>query len=511
MLRALLEDAPIPMIYWDAGYTLRWINKAFVRVLRRPAAALLDQHVLDVLPTTPAALLPQFEHVLMEGAPLVGERVPFSTRRGTPSYWTLGYTPVLTSAGAVAGVLMMGHEITAQVMARQHDEAEHRRLQAILDALPIRLAVWSADHELILTNAAGANYWRRLGEPAIEPGKPVAGLSHPDGRPVLLDDLLADGDRGPGAGMHGRQLIVTFPDGATEPMITSATTLPGADGQPQGFLFVGHDPRSEWELQRLTELAQALETVADLHPQVLAVVSHELRTPLMHVIGYAEALRRQATALSPAEHAEYLDVILSASGQLDRLIGDLLDPAQIEAGGLPLLPGVVDLPAIAARVVDRAHRHTPDRAITLALPLDFPPVPGDAGRIEQVVENLVGNALRHAPGAAITVGGRVRRGEVELWVQDTGPGFSPELLRPAIAPATGTRSASGGGLGLAICRGIVEAHGGRFWVATRRRGAAVHLALPRRRGQTTTHTHGGRAAGAGPVFSQPAASREYRQ
>ena len=264
------------------------------------------------------------------------------------------------------------------------------------------------------------------------------------------------------------------PDAAQPADLTATIAMPRALlGEASAPVAIDRDPPPETDGQRLAEQA-ARKT------RLLACVSHEARAPISHIIGYAEALSRRDAEIGEAERLECLNVIQSSARQLQRLIDDLVDASQIEAGHLPLVLGAVDVPTVAAQVAARARRAAPDRTIALAFPAAFPPAPGDAGRVEQVLEQLLGNALRHAPGAAITLGGRARRGAIEVWVRDTGPGFSPDQMAEPFAPRLGVQRGRGLGLGLSICQGIIDAHGGSIWLAPRRRGAAIHFRLPRR-------------------------------
>ncbi len=220
--------------------------------------------------------------------------------------------------------------------------------------------------------------------------------------------------------------------------------------------------------------------------QLLADVTHELRTPLTAIRGYAETLTLPAFAPASPEGRRSVEIIEVEAQRLERLVNDLLDLARFDAGGASFEHAPVPVAALLTRLVER-HGPTAEAAgITLSTGIDagIDTVPGDARRLEQVVQNLTANAVRHTPA-----GGRVhwqaaRDGDaLVLRVTDTGEGIGAEHLPhvfdrfykadPARADATGT------GLGLSIVKAIVERHGGRVEVTSRRgAGTTFEVRLP---------------------------------
>ena len=198
----------------------------------------------------------------------------------------------------------------------------------------------------------------------------------------------------------------------------------------------------------------------------LAVLSHELRTPLNSMLGWVRLLR--LGGLDPVRTAHALEVIERNVGQQARLISDLLDVSRIVIGRLELNRQVVDLPALVAGVTDTVRPAAEAKEITLTARLDKEagPVHGDPDRLRQVVENIVGNAIKFTPrGGHVTIR-LARENGARLTVTDTGRGIDPEFLphifeRFRQADSTSTRAHAGLGLGLAIVSHLVELHGGR--------------------------------------------------
>lgn len=222
----------------------------------------------------------------------------------------------------------------------------------------------------------------------------------------------------------------------------------------------------------------------------ISVVSHELKTPVAIIKGYAETLRRPEARQDPLLIDEMLAAIAEESDRLACLVDDLLDASRLQAGGLPFRDVEdVDLRVIARRVVDRYTPQTSNHVLQLHFGDDFPLVLGDAQRLEQVLDNLVSNAIKYSPrGGEIVLSGKVTSADVIISVADQGVGIPLEdqeriFDRFYRVESPETRAVSGTGLGLYLTRAIVLAHGGRCWVnSTPGQGATFYVALPRETG-----------------------------
>ena len=201
--------------------------------------------------------------------------------------------------------------------------------------------------------------------------------------------------------------------------------------------------------------------------QLLADVTHELRTPLTAIRGYAETLTLQPYAPAHPDGRRFVHIVDVEAQRLERLVNDLLDLARLDAGGGALDRAPVSIAGLFARVRDRHERQAAADGVSLdtrvAAGLDT--VTGDARRLEQVVQNLTANALRHTPRGGHVSLGAAREGDaVVLRVSDTGEGIPAEHLPHVFDrfyKADPARSDAGGtGLGLSIVKAIVERHGG---------------------------------------------------
>jgi two-component system sensor histidine kinase BaeS len=253
----------------------------------------------------------------------------------------------------------------------------------------------------------------------------------------------------------------------------------------------------------VSALSSAFNTMADdLHAraaalaasdrarrQLLADVSHELMTPLTAIRGYVETLGMSELALDAPTRAKYLDIVHQETHKLEAIIGDLLDLARLEGGGDTLELDEVFAGDLFRRVADRHRPTLIERGVTLAATVaaETPLIRGDADRLEQALQNVAANAIRHTPdGGSVTLAAEPAGDRVRITVADTGPGIPPEHVDhifdrfyKADASRGSGRTLSGSGLGLSIVRAIVERHGGAITASNAPEGGAVfEIVLP---------------------------------
>ncbi len=233
--------------------------------------------------------------------------------------------------------------------------------------------------------------------------------------------------------------------------------------------------------------ADALREVDRLKDEFIGGVSHELRRPLASIKGYTASLLLPDAGWAPAEQREFLQVIDEEADHLAATIDTLLDLARLSGGTLPLDREPLHLPALTAQVVRRvrAQAQLPPHPYEARFPEPFPYVEADGARLGQVLLNLLENAAKYAPaGTPIVVAGRAGGETVAIEVRDSGPGLTPAQAARVFdkfyrVDSGLTRATEGTGLGLALCRAVVEAHGGRIAVDTLLgRGCAFTVTLP---------------------------------
>ncbi|MFH1143655.1 MAG: sensor histidine kinase KdpD [Candidatus Eisenbacteria bacterium] len=221
----------------------------------------------------------------------------------------------------------------------------------------------------------------------------------------------------------------------------------------------------------------------EMRSALLSAVSHDLRTPLAAITGAGTALRDDAGRIAEEQRAELLDTICGESERMERLIGNLLDMMRLESGQLQLKREWIPLEEIVGSALARLDARLGGREVVLDLPADLPLVSVDPVLFEQVFVNLIENAAKYTPPAGpIEVHARAWPDALEIAVADRGPGLPAGRETSAFEKFwRGAHPGIGGvGLGLPICQGIVEAHGGTINAENRTDGGALfRLRLPR--------------------------------
>jgi signal transduction histidine kinase len=236
--------------------------------------------------------------------------------------------------------------------------------------------------------------------------------------------------------------------------------------------------------EELSSRTRALEAADTTRRQLLADVSHELMTPLTAMRGYLETLSMAELDIDAPTRERYLQIVSEETHRLEHIVGDLLDLARLEGGGSTMRQERVDVAALFDRVAARHERELRQRNVRLDFHVGTGAehVIGDPDRLEQALQNLAANGLRHTPdGGQITLTSGSDPHGVRLTVRDTGPGIPREhlpLIFERFYKADAARKAAGGsGLGLSIVKAIVERHGGTI-TARNDNGAVFDIVLP---------------------------------
>jgi signal transduction histidine kinase len=245
---------------------------------------------------------------------------------------------------------------------------------------------------------------------------------------------------------------------------------PEADARVLGTLALIKE-MTERQRQQAEQIA-TLKQADVLKEQFLGVISHELRTPLHVLLGYLSLLQNELAGPLSAQQHEALATMRQTTYVLTRLVSDLLDMSQIQAGAFSLDPQPLELMTLVAEVLEGIAPLATSKRLALhtALPAVQLAVLADHRRVGQVLLNLLSNAVKFTPeGGRVDLRIAVVDGGLRCEVTDTGPGIPPEdrprlFQRFSQLDMKSTRRAGGAGLGLSIAKGIVEAHGGRIGV-----------------------------------------------
>ena len=420
--------------------------------------------------------------------------------------------PIRDADGMVIGGVTIGRDVTERrrLVAserRLHAETQARQalLQLILDALPSSVyLVHGRDARLVLANRAAAEVWGA----SWPPGQPMGEfLAQNDIRivdmqrqPLALEQLPTMRALVQGETVLGHQEMIYRPDGTALPVLVNAvalgmqhlTTLPAeetarATAAPEPTAIVVH--------QDVTALKEA-EALKD---EFLSLVAHELRHPVAVLSGLAETLlqdKRDSTVRLTAWQREALQGIDQTAFHLVGLTDALLDAARLQAGRLELSCEPMDLVALCRRVVARFQRSAPQHTLTFETPLEHLVAQVDPERIEQMLDNLLSNALKYSPeGGPIQVMLRTsNEGQMaSLSVADRGIGIPAQQQarifgRFERADNGRVYGIGGTGLGLYLSRALVEQHGGRIWFeSVEEEGSTFFVLLPLSSEFTSAH------------------------
>lgn len=269
-----------------------------------------------------------------------------------------------------------------------------------------------------------------------------------------------------------REGTLVTPSGDERNISAVFSFVKSQDGKPLGWVVIVHD---------ITEQKQHEQIKNDF----LSIVSHDLRTPLTAIKGYAATLLRFEDRLTPELKKESLSAINSEMDRFARLLDNLLDLSRIEAGRLNIHSMTFDLKEMAYKVSEvfkiSAHNHN----FSLSFPDRYPHAYGDPDQVEQVLNNLISNAIKYSPtGGTINIEGKTKDDDVVLSVKDQGMGIPDDQLEKVFeryhrVDSKATRLVSGTGLGLFISKKLIEAQGGKIWVKSQvGKGSTFSFSLP---------------------------------
>ncbi|MFK7922249.1 MAG: ATP-binding protein [Bacteroidia bacterium] len=250
------------------------------------------------------------------------------------------------------------------------------------------------------------------------------------------------------------------------------------------------------QARKMTEIekqqTEELRKIDQLKDQFLANTSHELRTPLNGMIGLAEALYEGSETHSSEVRKENLALIISAGRRLNNLVNDLLDFSKMQQGALEVQTRAVDLRSLTEIVLKINESSAKNKALFInnLVPEDLPPIQADEDRLQQVLINLVNNGIKFTTEGSVSVSAREKGDRIQISVSDTGIGIPEEkqdAIFEAFVQADGSiqRQYGGTGLGLTICRQLVELQDGRIWVesipeeGSKESGTTFHILLPK--------------------------------
>ncbi|MDI1480161.1 PAS domain S-box protein [Polyangium sp. y55x31] len=392
----------------------------------------------------------------------------FYRKNGDLAWVEIKGTTIRDELGVPVGLIAVARDITERKRAEQERErlleqmeADRSRLSSVIEHSPVGIVLAvGPTGERTVANRRAAEILGRPPHPDEVSSSYLAPLCEPSGRPLAPEEhAMARALHGEET--RGRELVVCRPYEQGLPVLESAGPIRDAHGHVLGAIATYED------ITRLKRLEQ-------MRDEWSSIVAHELRQPLTAIASHAALLARtdEPTQKRRAEN------ISQSAARLNRLIGDLLDTTRIDAKQLELALEPTDLPSLVRGAIDRASLGS--RGVVEVMG-DVPRVLADPTRIEQVLGNLLSNAVKYgAPGTPIRVGVESTAEGIRVSVHNQGPRIPAEDIprlfqrfrRLHKGPVLGV------GLGLYVCRGIVEAHGGRIWVESNDEGTTFRFTVP---------------------------------
>ena len=494
---ALIVHSRHPMFLWWGSELIQIYNDAYVPsfgVGKHPRA--MGQPGRDCWPEIWPIIGPQIDAVMEQGHPSWHEDalVPIYRNGAIEEvYWTYGYSPVFDDDGSIGGTLVVCTETTARVVAARQ-EAAHRaeiernwaRLQQFFAQAPAGICILrGADLRFEFAN----EHYRALVGGRDVVGKPFL-TAIPELKGQGLDALLLQVMTS-GEPFVGRQVPIRLDRGRgtlDEAFYTFVySPLRDAAQHVEAVIVLALDVTDEVRANDASRRAaeerailldneqrarQAAELASRAKDDFRATASHELRTPLNAILGWARML--QSGALANNDYVRAIDSIERNARAQVRLIEDILDGSRIITGRLQLEIRPLELTALIQAALDAVRPAAEAKRIALTVDIDptASRLVGDPDRLQQVVWNLANNAIKFTPkDGAVDLSLRRVETEVELRVRDTGEGIAADFLpyvfeRFRQAEGSTTRRYGGLGLGLALVRHLVEAHGGTVHAAS---------------------------------------------
>ena len=341
---------------------------------------------------------------------------------------------------------------------RYRDEQRARiNLETLIETSPVGVVVFDGKSGAVNSlNREALRIMERLGRPDMSSEDILKSITvrRMDGLEESLEESRMFQALNKGETLRAEEAVFREPGGGRVTALINATPIVSGDGEFDTFVVT---------MQDMTPL----EEVEQHRAEFVGMVGHELRTPLATVRGSVSTLLDESSDLHPAEIRQFYRIIWEQTDRIRVLIADLLDVAHIETGTLPVSPEPTDLAVLASEVGNAFRLGGYRHRVKVDIPDDLPWVMADRSRIAQVLGNLLINAARHSPeSSSIEVGAAQIGLHISVMVSDEGRGISADSLRQLFRKFSRVGDENQEGdteLGLAVCKGIVEAHGGRIW------------------------------------------------
>jgi PAS domain S-box-containing protein len=454
-LNNLLDYANAPIIVWDPNYRITRFNHAFERLTGRTSDEVIGKE-LDIL-------FPEDKKV---------ESMAYIDQASSGEHWEVVEIPILNKDGSVHTVLWnsatlydkdgktpiatiaQGQDITERRRIEEAMQFERDRLINILNSMQDGVCIVNRDYDLEYVNPSMKSQYGN-----IDAQKCYQYLySRDEFCPWCSINEVIDGktvQREAELSSIGRTYEIT------------ETPLHNVDGSTSK-LAMYHDVTERKKIEQMKD-------------EFVGMVSHELKTPITVIMG--AIYTAMSEGISKEEAKLLLEDAASSAGSLADIVDNLLELSRVQANRLMIRKESVDIDQVAHDVAEKLKGRSETHRLLIEMPADLPKVSADRVRVERVLYNLMENAIKYSPnGGSITVSARQRDDYLIVSVKDPGMGIAQadqaRLFKP-FERLESTKSVSGSGLGLNVCRRLVEAHGGQMWVESEPgHGATFFFSLP---------------------------------
>ncbi len=489
ILRALVEASPVAIVALAPDGTVRQWNPAAERIFGWSEQEVLGKPFPIIPPGRESDFRALMERIL-QGETLSEVERQRQRKDGTPIDISISAAPLRDAEGYIGGVMGAMLDVTERKRVEKRLQEHTAYLNALIENTPLAIAALDSQHRVRMINPAFERLFQY--RPAEVIGRKLEECLAPEGfagevvefmQRVLAGEIVHATTR-----RRRKDASVVGVELYDVPLMVGEELL----GIYTLYQDVTERKRAEEERLRFLQLQadnEALARADQLKSEFLANMSHEFRTPLNSILGFSELLLEGGRGLSPRQR-EDLDIVHRKAEHLLALVNDLLDLSHIESGQVQLEPTPVRVRDCLLSLLDAFSVRLQEKALQGAVevePAELQLV-ADPRRLEQIVTNLLANAVRFTQQGGISLRAQAQDGHVLVSVQDTGVGIASQDLEhvfdkfyQARQQAEGAKQ--GTGLGLAITKQLVELHGGRIWVeSTPGQGTCFFFTLPQRQG-----------------------------
>lgn len=472
-LKALADAIPQPAWMACADGSIEWVNRYWREFSATPSKATDPCSNFDWArgqhPNHVDRVTRGYRHAVETGEPWQ-DTFPLQDAKGMWRWFRARGTPIRNAAGGIERWFSVYTEITDQVEAAQKLRESEERSRALVNASPFGIVFMDMHGHPTFYNPR-CEALHGFGVEQAQ-GEGWARAVHPEDRQRVVDSWrMACESSQPWAQVYR----FLHPDGRTVWVSGRACPM-HVGGKQVGYMGALEDitelKLTEAERERLLQQEQVARREAQratrLRDEVLGIVAHDLRQPLQTLVALSAQMIKAPALPEAASRRDEGQLIRQTVEAMSRLIRDLLDVSTIESGGLVMAPEDIDIDALLRNTVQSFHASATEKGIELRSQTIgyLPRICADPGRLMQVLSNLVGNAIKFTPtGGTVRLEARVHDETIEVSVMDTGSGIPTESLAHIFDRFWQACRAerAGAGLGLAIAKGIIEAHEGRIW------------------------------------------------